>query len=188
MSFLLFLLMLVGNPWLLAPQTTPAGDLAAYLLVDANLLNASSGDSNSYECFVQFTDKARRHSRLRVLNAQTKGTVLEFDPFYNSLIRIFPEDVTNDGHVELISEWTHGNNFQVAIHTFWPTPKLIFQKSYRYGISFCTGPDLKARIQVTSGSSVEANITVEELLWSAERSEFVLESAREYPPTKQKGK
>jgi hypothetical protein len=184
MIYLLCLIVFLGNPWQVATQTASTENLAAYLLVDAYLVNASSGDPNSYECYVSFTDKARRHSRLAVLNAQTKRTVLEFNPSDNSLIRIFPEDVTNDGHVELISEWTHGNDFQVAIHTFWPVPKLIFEKSYRYGISFCSGPDLKTRIQVISGSGVNANIRVEEFLWSNQKSEFVLESTHEYPPIK----
>jgi hypothetical protein len=63
-------------------------------------------------------------------------------------------------------------------------PKLIFANAYRYGLSLCRGPDFKTRIQVVSGPGVNANVVVEEYVWSIQKSEFVLDSRREYPPIK----
>jgi hypothetical protein len=159
-------------------QTAESGrqleNLVSYMRLDAAILNTKGSDSDTYECFVKYADKARGHSRLNVYRNKDNKPFIIFDPSYNSLIKIFSQDVTNDGQIELVSEWTHGNAFQLAIHALHPTPKLIFLKSYRYGMSICLDSNLNTRIKIFSGSGIGKKIIVEEYIWSQNKGEFVL--------------
>lgn len=158
-----------------ADRVTSVEDLAAYLRIDSFLMNPASGESDTYECIVPYVNKTKRHSQLYVISEQLNKTILQFDPSSNMLLKIFAQDVTGDGHVDLISEWTHGNAMQLAIHTLGPVPKLVFLKAYRYGMSIYDDQDFKTRIRILSGSGIGQKVTTEEYIWSKEKSEFIVD-------------
>jgi hypothetical protein len=174
-NLILFSIGILASSAQVSGRVISVDNVAAYLRVDAFLLNAVSGDSDTYECIVQYADKARQHSTLNVISQQSNKIILRFDPSGNSLVKIFPQDVTGDGHVELVTEWTHGNDLQLIIHTLGPVPKLIFSKAYRYGMSICQDSDFRTRIRVISGPGIGKKATVEEYIWSNEKSEFILD-------------